>query len=138
MLAFLARTPIKLAMVDRRRHRELERSALAQRIGLAELVAIAALGAAALLAAGWHWLVPVAIALPLFGVEFWYDVRSRGRRLVPELCGAILTVPRGLRSTLSRAWRPRTPPQLRVYVEDIFSLYNKRFCETERQTHVSA
>ena len=89
MLAFLARTPIKLAMVDRRRHRELERSALAQRIGLAELVAIAALGAAALLAAGWHWLVPVAIALPLFGVELWYDVRSRGRRLVPELCGAI-------------------------------------------------
>ena len=89
MLAFLARTPLKLAMVDRRRDRELERSALARRIGVAELFAIAALGAAALLAAGWHWLVPVAVALPLFGVELWYDVRSRGRRLVPELCGAI-------------------------------------------------
>jgi hypothetical protein len=89
MLAFLARTPLKLAMVDRRRDRELERSALARRIGLAELAAIAALGAAALLLAGWHWLVPVAVAFPLFGVELWYDVRSRGRRLVPELCGAI-------------------------------------------------
>jgi hypothetical protein len=89
MLAFLARTPLKLAMVDRRRDRELERSALARRIGLAELFAIAALGAAGLLLAGWRWLVPVAAALPLFGVELWYDVRSRGRRLVPELCGAI-------------------------------------------------
>ena len=89
MLAFLARTPLKLAMVDRRRHRELERSALARRIGSAELIVILALGGAALLAAGWHWLVPVAVALPLFAVELWYDVRSRGRRLVPELCGAI-------------------------------------------------
>jgi hypothetical protein len=89
MLAFLARTPLKLAMVDRRRHRELGRSTLARRIGLAELVAIAALGAVALLVAGWHWLVAVAAALPLFVVELWYDARSRGRRLVPELCGAI-------------------------------------------------
>ena len=89
MLTFLARTPLKLAMVDRRRDRELERSAVARRIGLAELVAIAALGAMALLAAGWSWLVPVAVAFPLFGVELWYDVRSRGRRLVPELCGAV-------------------------------------------------
>ena len=89
MLAFLARTPLKLAMVDRRRDRELERSALARRIGGAELVAIAALGASALLGAGGQWLVPVAVALPLFAVELWFDVRSRGRRLVPELCGAV-------------------------------------------------
>jgi hypothetical protein len=89
MLAFVARTPLKLAMVDRRRDRELERSALARRIGFAELFAIAAIGAVALLVAGWHWLVAVTAALPLFGVELWYDVRSRGRRLVPELCGAI-------------------------------------------------
>lgn len=88
MLAFLARTPLKLAMVDRRRDRELERSGLARRIGAGELVAIVALGALALLGAGWQWLVPVAVALPLFAVELWFDVRSRGRRLVPELCGA--------------------------------------------------
>jgi hypothetical protein len=89
MLAFLARTPLKLAMVDRRRDRELERTVLARRIGLAELAMIAALGAAALLGAGWQWLVPVAVAAPLFAVELWFDIRSRGRRLVPELCGAV-------------------------------------------------
>ena len=63
MLAFLARTPLKLALVDRRRDRELERSALARRIGSAELIAILALGAVALGGAGWRWLVPVAVAL---------------------------------------------------------------------------
>jgi hypothetical protein len=89
MLCFLARTPIKLALVDHRRHRELERSALARRIGAAEVVAIAVFGALALVSAGWQWLVPVAVALPLFAVELWFDVRSRGRRLVPELCGAV-------------------------------------------------
>jgi hypothetical protein len=34
-------------------------------------------------------MVPFAIALPLFAVELWFDARSRGRRLVPELCGAV-------------------------------------------------
>lgn len=89
MLAFLARTPLKLALVDRRRHRELDRTVLARRIGAAEVVAIATLGVAALVAAGWHWLIPTAVAVPLFAIELWYDIRSRGRRLVPELCGAV-------------------------------------------------
>lgn len=89
MLAFLARTPLKLALVDRRRDRELERTALARRIGLAEVVAVVAMGAVALVAAGWDWVIPAVIALPLFAIELWYDIRSRGRRLVPELCGAI-------------------------------------------------
>jgi hypothetical protein len=31
----------------------------------------------------------VALAAPLVGIELWFDVRSRGRRLVPELCGAV-------------------------------------------------
>jgi len=76
-------------MVDHRRGRNLERTSIARRLGAAEVAVIAALGIAALATAGWHWLVPVAVALPLFGVEIWFDARSRGRRLVPELCGAI-------------------------------------------------
>jgi hypothetical protein len=34
------------------------------------------------------WL-PLLLAAPLVGVELWFDIRSRGRRLVPELAGAI-------------------------------------------------
>jgi len=89
MLAFLARTPLKLAAVDHRRRRHLERTVLARRVAAIEVVAIIVLGGIALLVAGPSWLVPVGIALPLFAVELSYDVRSRGRRLVPELCGAV-------------------------------------------------
>ena len=89
LLAFLVRTPLKLLMVDRRRHRSLPRTRLAARVAAIELAALAGLGALAVSRAGWSWLVPVALALPLFGVELWFDIRSRGRRLVPELCGAV-------------------------------------------------
>lgn len=88
-LAFLVRTPLKLAFVDARRDRWLERSRLALRIAVGESIGLAAMGAIAVWASGWSWLVPVAVAAPLVGVGLWFDVRSRGRRLVPELCGSI-------------------------------------------------
>src|SRR5690606_22748321 len=89
VLAFLARTPLKLVLVDRWRGRWLPRTRLAARVAAAELALLAALGAAALALAGPAWLVPVAAAAPLVAVELWFDMRSRGRRLTPELCGAI-------------------------------------------------
>lgn len=88
-VAFLVRSPLKLIMVDVRRKRWLTRSQLATKFAIGELVVLAAIASAALWAAGWSWFVPVLIAAPLVGVEFWFDVRSRGRRLVPELCGSI-------------------------------------------------
>lgn len=88
-VAFLVRTPLKLAVVDRRRHRSLPRTRLATRIAAIELCLLALIGASALRAAGAAWLVPVLIAVPLVTVELWFDIRSRSRRLVPELAGAI-------------------------------------------------
>lgn len=88
-VAFLVRTPLKLVAVDRWRHRWLPRSALAARIAAVELLLLAGLATIAVVLAGWSWLVPVAIAVPLVGVELWFDMRSRGRRTVPELCGAV-------------------------------------------------
>ncbi len=90
MLAFVARTPVKVVLVDRWRHRWLDRSALAARIAAVELALIAALGAAA--AAGAtdrRFWVPLAVAAPLIVLELWFDMRSRSRRLVPELAGTI-------------------------------------------------
>jgi hypothetical protein len=89
MLAFLARTPLKLVLVDRHRERWLERTGLAARVAAVEITLLAALAVAAGVAAGWKWLVPVAVAGPLVGVELWFDMRSRSRRLVPELCGSV-------------------------------------------------
>lgn len=88
-IAFLVRTPLKLALVDRRRHRMLPRTRLATRIAVVELVVLGVLATSALLLAGPGWLVPVAVAVPLVAVELWFDVRSRSRRLVPELAGSV-------------------------------------------------
>lgn len=89
VVAFLVRTPLKLAVVDRRRGRVLARTRLAARIAGAELAVLAALAAAAVALAGPGWLVPIVLAVPLVAVELWFDVRSRGRRLVPELAGSV-------------------------------------------------
>lgn len=89
MLAFLVRTPLKLALVDRRRQRSLPRTRLAWQVAGTELALIAVLALLAVAGSGWRWLIPVLAALPLVAVELWYDIRSRGRRLAPELAGAI-------------------------------------------------
>jgi len=89
LLAFVARTPLKLAWIDHRRGRSLERTRLAWRIGVAETVALVVLAGFSVALAGWTWLVPVAAAVPLVAVELWFDVRSRSRRLMPELCGGV-------------------------------------------------
>jgi len=91
VLAFLLRTPLKLVGIDRRRGRRLPRTRLAGRVAAVEGVLVLLLAALALTSAGPAWLVPVAGAAPFVAVELWFGVRSRGRRLVPELCGAIGT-----------------------------------------------
>ncbi len=89
LLAFLSRTPIKVVLVDRYRHRWLERSRIALIVSVVEIFAMAASVVAATMLAGWSWWVPVLVAAPMIAVELWYDARSRGRRLVPELLGAV-------------------------------------------------
>lgn len=86
---FLARTPLKLVLVDRRRGRWLPRSQLASRVAAVELAVVTLLVGAATVGAGADWWLVVAAAAPLVVVELWFDVRSRGRRLVPELAGAV-------------------------------------------------
>ena len=87
--AFLLRTPAKLVAVDVRRGRWLDRSRLALWIAIAELAVLGSSVAVAVALAGWSWLVPAVVATPLIAVELAFDIRSRGRRLVPELCGAV-------------------------------------------------
>ena len=89
MVAFVARTPVKLVLVDLWRRRWLSRTALAARIAAAELVVLAVLATMASVWAGPAWLAPLVLAAPLVGIELWFDARSRSRRLVPELCGAV-------------------------------------------------
>jgi hypothetical protein len=89
LVAFVSRTPIKLVLVDRWRRRRLPRTALAERVAGVELVVLAGLVAVVALTAEGPFWAPLLIALPLVAVELWFDMRSRGRRLVPELAGTI-------------------------------------------------
>lgn len=89
MIAFVARTPLKVVLVDRHRGRSLPRTALATRVAAVELIVLVTLvGSAFGLADSAFW-VPAVVAAPLVLLEFWFDLRSRSRRLVPELAGAI-------------------------------------------------
>ena len=89
LTAFLLRTPAKLVAVDLRRGRWLDRSRLALRIAIVDAAVIAVAVAVAIASAGWSWLVPVLVAGPLVAIELSFEIRSRGRRLIPELCGAV-------------------------------------------------
>jgi YwiC-like protein len=89
LVAFLARTPLKVALVDRWRGRRLPRTRLAERIAIAELALFVALVAAAFATADGTFWPPLVAAAPLVAVEFWFEMRSRGRRLLPELAGSI-------------------------------------------------
>jgi hypothetical protein len=89
MVAFVARTPLKLALVDRYRHRRLPRSALATRIATVEILVLVALVVVAVVSAQRPFWAPLALAAPLIAIELWYDMRSRSRRLVPELAGTV-------------------------------------------------
>ncbi|MGI9624578.1 MAG: YwiC-like family protein [Acidimicrobiales bacterium] len=90
VLAFIARTPLKVVLVDRRRQRWLDRTRVASRIVVGELLVVAVLAVFAAVgsASAWFW-VPLAVAAPLVATELWFDMRSRSRRLVPELAGTI-------------------------------------------------
>lgn len=89
VVAFVARTPLKVALVDRWRRRRLPRTAMAEKIAAGEVMLAAVLvGAAALSADGRFW-VPLLIAAPLVAVELQFDMRSRSRALLPELSGAV-------------------------------------------------
>jgi hypothetical protein len=89
LLAFLARTPTKIALVDVRRGRHLPRTRVARRVAAIELSAALALLLAAILLAGSPFWAPAVLIAPLVGLELWFDMRSRSRRLVPELAGAV-------------------------------------------------
>jgi len=88
VLAFLARTPLKVWAVDVRRRRMLARTRLAARLAAVEVAAIVVLVVVVALRAGHAWWAPLIAAVPLVAVEASFDIRSRSRRLVPELCGA--------------------------------------------------
>ena len=89
ILAFLARTPLKVLLVDTHRGRHRPRTRTAAVVATFEILAATVLVALALATASAPFWWPAVVAGPLVAVELWFDMRSRSRRLAPELCGAV-------------------------------------------------
>lgn len=89
LLGFLARTPLKTYFVDRYRGRHLARTQLAGRVGAVELMLFVGLLFVATVTGSLRFWIPLLIAAPLIAIEVWFDVRSRSRRLIPELAGTV-------------------------------------------------
>ena len=87
--AFLFRTPLKVAAGDLRRQRRRPRTLLAVRAAVGYGIILAAAVATAIVTAEHSFWVPLAAAVPLMAIQAGYDVRSRSRRLVPELAGPV-------------------------------------------------
>jgi len=93
-------------LVDRWRHRRLPRTRVAIRVLLVEVVVLAALVSLAAVRGRGDWWKPLLVAGPLVAVQLWFDMRSRSRRLLPELCGAtgIASVAAGIARAGGRGW----------------------------------
>ncbi len=89
LVAFVARAPLRVILVDHHRERDLDRTRLARRAFLAESVLLVVLVGGAIALGGVGLLWPVLVAAPLVVVQLWFDMRSRSRRLLPELLGSV-------------------------------------------------
>lgn len=108
-ILFLLRTPVRFVLVDARRRRTLRRTVVARRLAVIEaVVAVLFVVSVFRLSSSPFW-VPATVASPLVLLQMWFDVRSRSRRLVPELAGSIgisslaasITIAGGARASLA-------------------------------------
>lgn len=88
LAAFLARHPLRLAMIDLLRGKRYARTIACSQLAAAFAVASVLALVAAVRLSGAAMLLPFAIALPLAAWQFIHDVRGGSRALVPEIAGA--------------------------------------------------
>ena len=89
LAAYLARQPLRLLVMDRRRGRRYARSILAEQVfagcALAGALALAAAG----LLAHRPFLLPLALAAPLVALSLALDLGARTREAAAEVAGAV-------------------------------------------------
>lgn len=87
--AFLSRQPVKVFVLNRLGRRDPELSAAAVKFG-SLYGAIFAMGFGGTLATvGFSPLLPFVFIMPLLAAQIYYDSFRQGRKLLPELAGAI-------------------------------------------------
>ena len=114
--SFLARHPIKLAFVDRRKKRVLKRTSLAERFAILYVTLAIIFFAIALMNTSRESLLPLVLAAPLVFVQLIYDARGRSRELIPEVAGALAVGSISTAIALAGAWSKPTAYALWVIV----------------------
>ena len=89
LACFLARHPLKLAAADRLKKRVLKRTSLADRFALLYLTLALVFFAIAFASANHQFILPFIIAGPFVVIQLLYDAKGQGRRLTPEIAGAL-------------------------------------------------
>lgn len=89
LAAFLTRHPLRLWLADLRKGKSYPRTPIARNFALLYATfALAGLLITTLMAQGVFWW-PLLWALPLMGLQLWFDARNQGRNLIPEIAGAV-------------------------------------------------
>ncbi len=105
LAVFLARRPLHIAVIDRRRGKRYPRTPMAERL-LAACALVAALAlAGALLAARRSFLVPAGLAAPVAAVALAFDLDLRPRELAPEIAGALALGAAASAIAIAGGWR---------------------------------
>ena len=89
LAAFLARHPLRLWFLDRRKHVRYPRTALAERVGAGYAVLALGLTAAALVLARAPFWPALAVATPIGLAALVFDSLGRSREALPEAAGAV-------------------------------------------------
>jgi hypothetical protein len=92
LAAFLLRQPLKIYIKDVRNQRLVPRTYAARRFMLlyGSITAIAGI-ATLLLIPSLDALLPLLFALPLFALQFTYDIRNQSRSVIAEIAGTLAT-----------------------------------------------
>jgi hypothetical protein len=89
LAGFLARHPLRLLLIDRRKGARYARTVLAERALAGYAVLALLLLAAALTLAPPHVWLPLAVAVPIGLVAVAFDAAGRSREALPEAAGAV-------------------------------------------------
>jgi hypothetical protein len=89
LAAFLARHPLRLALIDRRKGMRYPRTGLAEGVFAAYATAALALAAVAFAMAPFPFWPPLAVVAPVGLVALAFDARGRSREALPEVAGAV-------------------------------------------------
>ncbi len=89
LAAFLARHPLRLWLIDRRKGVRYPRTALAERVFVAYAASALALAVAAFALASASFWLPLAVAAPIGLLAVAFDARGRSREALPEAAGAV-------------------------------------------------